>query len=184
MKKLLILFCAVLFSITAISAQTGKSTTSTKSKKAAVESTTPAKAIAVHEFRVEGVDVALMEVTRTAPEIVTVKWEYRNKTAKPADLAVGSKGWSDPYRLSWDAYLLESDGKTKLGVMKDNDGHPLSATHGATNQKAISVAPKKTLKTWAKYSVPAGATTVTVVLLGADPFESVTVSETPVPRQN
>lgn len=175
MKKPLILFCTVLLSVTVISAQAGK--TGTKTKKAAAESTAPAKAIAVHEFRVEGVDVALMEVTRTAPDIVTVKWEYRNKTAKPAELAADSKGWSDPYRLAWNAYLLGPDGKTKFGVMKDSDGHPVSAVQGRPNQLTINVAPKKTLKTWAKYSVPAGAKTVTVVLTGAEPFESVAVGE-------
>lgn len=62
--------------------------------------------IAVHEYQLEGVDLALMEVMRTAPGVVTVKWEYRNKTKEPQKLATVSHGWSDPYRLCWDSYLL------------------------------------------------------------------------------
>ena len=179
MKKLFVLFCTVLLAAGLAFAQTGGTGKKSKTgaKKAATESAAPAEAIAVHEFKVEGVDVALMEVTRTAPDTVTVKWEYRNKTAQPAELADDSKGWSDPYRLSWDTYLLLSDGKTKTPVMKDSDGKPIAAVQGSPNQLKITVAPKKTLKTWAKYSVPAEANTVTVVLTGVEPFESVAVAE-------
>jgi len=150
---------------------------SSKSSTKAQAATEPAKAIAVHEFRVEGVDVALVEVTRTAPEVVTVKWEYRNKTAKPQELAADAKGWSDPYRLSWSSYLLAEDGKTKLPLMKDDKGSPVASGHGAANQLAITVGPNKTLKTWAKYSTPAAQKKVTVVIPGADPFEGVEVTE-------
>jgi hypothetical protein len=177
MKRLFFLLGAVLLTLTGISGQTGKSKTSAQ-KSAATESTAPAKAIAVHEFRVEGVDVALMEVTRTAPEVVTVKWEYRNKTTAPVELAANSKGWSDPYRLSWDTYLLLPDG-TKIPVMRDSDRKPIAAMHGALNQLKITVGPEKTLKTWAKYSLPAGNNTVTVALTGVEPFENVPVSEPP-----
>ena len=175
MKRVLFLFCAVLLSVSLISGQAGKS--GTKTKKAAAESSASAKPIATHDFRVEGVEVALMEVTRTAPETVTVKWEYRNKNAKPAELAADSKGWSDPYRLSWDTYLLLPDGTTKIPVMRDNDHKPIAAIHGGVNQLNITVAPQKTLKTWAKYSVPADVKTVTIVLTGVEPFESVEVTE-------
>jgi len=152
---------------------------STPAKKAAAETSEAAKPIAVHEFSVEGVDVALMEVTRTAPEVVTVKWEYRNKTAAPQKLAGDSKGWSDPYRLSWNTYLLGADGKTQIKVMKDSGGKPVAALHGAPNQLVITLPPKKTIKTWAKYSVPADTKTVTVVLTGVEPFENVEVKEPP-----
>ena len=178
MKRVFFLFCVVLLSVSLISGQAGKSGTGTKTKKAAAaESSAPAKAIATHDFRVEGVEVALMEVTRTAPETVTVKWEYRNKNTKPAELAADSKGWSDPYRLSWDTYLLLPDGTTKIPVMRDNDHKPIAAIHGGVNQLKITVAPQKALKTWAKYSVPADVKTVTVVLTGVEPFESVDVTE-------
>jgi hypothetical protein len=175
MKRVFFLFCAVLLAVTGISGQSGKS-------KAAApktgESEASAKAIAVHEFRVEGVDVALMEVTRTAPEVVTVKWEYRNKTPQPAELAANSKGWSDPYRLSWDTYLLLPDG-TKVPVMRDSDRKPVAAMHGGLNQLKITVGPQKTLKTWAKYSLPVDNKIVSVVLTGVEPFENVTISEPP-----
>jgi hypothetical protein len=154
-----------------------KKTSSTPAKKSA-PAAEAAQPIAVHEFTsAEGVDVALMEVTRTAPSVVTVKWEYRNKTAKPQKLAGDSKGWSDPYRLSWDTYLLGEDGKTKFPLMKDNDGHPVAARNGKTNQLTINVLPKQPVKVWAKYSVPAETKKVAVVIVGAEPFEGIEVKE-------
>ena len=57
---------------------------------------TDPKPIAIHEHEISGVDVALIEVSRTGPETVTVKWEYRNKTKAPIPLATHSSGWSDP----------------------------------------------------------------------------------------
>ena len=176
----LFLFCASLGLAPALSAAQAKKK-STAPAKSATNAPETAEPIAVHQFSVEGVDVALMEVTRTAPEVVTVKWEYRNKTASPQKLAGDSKGWSDPYRLSWDTYLLGADGKTQIKIMKDSDGHPVAARNGTPNQLAITVPAKKTLKTWAKYSVPADTKTVSVVLTGVDPFENVEVKEPPLP---
>ena len=174
------LLCSSLGLGSALSAAQSKKKSAAPTK-AATDAPETAKPIAVHPFSVEGVDVALMEVIRTAPEVVTVKWEYRNKTAAPQKLAVDSKGWSDPYRLSWDTYLLGADGKTQIKIMKDSDGHPVAARNGTPNQLAITVPAKKTLKTWAKYSVPADTKTVTVVLTGVEPFENVEVKEPPPP---
>jgi hypothetical protein len=165
--------------LAAMQAYAQKKKSSTPAKKAA-PATENAKPIATHEFTgegAEGVDLALMEVTRTAPSVVTVKWEYRNKTAKPQKLAGDSKGWSDPYRLSWDTYLLGEDGKTKLPLMKDNDGHPVAARNGRPNQLTIAVPPKQSVKVWAKYSVPAETKKVGVVIPGAEPFEGIEVKE-------
>ena len=177
----LLMTLVVLLLCTSLGLAAVQKKSSTPAKKAAAEAPEAAKPIAVHEFSVEGVDIALMEVTRTAPEVVTVKWEYRNKTAAPQKLAGDSKGWSDPYRLSWDTYLLGADGTTKIKVMKDDGGKPVAAGQGAPNQLAIMLPPKKTLKTWAKYGVPADTKTVTVVLTGAEPFENVEVTEPPPP---
>jgi hypothetical protein len=180
---IVLLLCASLgLGSASVVAQKKKSSAPAKKAAAAQEATEAAKPIAVHEFSVEGVDVALMEVTRTAPDVLTVKWEYRNKTGSPQELADDSKGWSDPYRLSWNTYLLGADGKTQIKIMKDSGGKPVAALHGAPNQLAITVPAKKTLKTWAKYSVPADTKTVTVVLTGTEPFENVEVKEPPPPN--
>lgn len=176
------LLCSSLGLVSVLSAAQSKKK-STAPTKAATNAPETAEPIAVHQFSVEGVDVALMEVTRTAPEVVTVKWEYRNKTASSQKLAGDSKGWSDPYRLSWDTYLLGADGKTKIEVMKDSDGHPVAVRHGASNQLAITVPAKKTLKAWAKYSLPADTKSIAVVLTGVEPFENVEVKEPPPPTK-
>jgi hypothetical protein len=170
--------CAVL-AFTATQTYAQKKGSSTPAKKAA-PAAEAAEPIAVHEFtgeEAQGVDVALMEVTRTAPDVVIVKWEYRNKTAKPQKLAGNSKGWSDPYRLSWDTYLLGEDGKTKLPLMKDADRRPVAAANGKPNQLTIAVPPKQAVKVWAKYVVPAETKKVAVVIVGTEPFEGIEVKE-------
>jgi len=177
---LALLLCATLATIAP--QMLGQKKTSSTPKKSAPAAAEAAKPIAVHEFSpAEGVDVALMEVTRTAPTVVTVKWEYRNKTAKPQKLAGDSKGWSDPFRLSWDTYLLGSDGTTKMPVMKDADRRPVAALNGKPNQLTIAVPPKQSVKVWAKYSVPAETNKVAVVIVGAEPFEGIDVKE-PEPK--
>ncbi|HJX84952.1 MAG TPA: hypothetical protein VJ723_11460 [Candidatus Angelobacter sp.] len=42
---------------------------------------------------------------------------------------------------------------------------------------AIVLDPNKTLKTWAKYAVPSGSSKVSVVIAGAEPFESIEITE-------
>ena len=137
---------------------------------------TDPKPIAIHEHELSGVDVALIEVSRTGPETVTVKWEYRNKTKAPIPLATHSSGWSDPYRLSWDTYLTDEATNAKFPVLKDADGHPIAAVHGKTFDKIV-LGTAKPLKTWAKYKVPANVKKVTVVITGVEPFERVAIGE-------
>jgi hypothetical protein len=174
--RLLIVLITMLLAVVAVAGQPTKSK-STKKKSAPASETAPAPAIAAHPFRVDGVEVALLEVTRSAPTVVTVRWEYRNHNATAAELAADSKGWSDPYRLSWDTYVLMPDGKTKVGVLRDSDRRPISGLVGKPNQLTITVPPKKTLATWARYEVPGDVSSVTVGIAGADPFENAAIKE-------
>jgi hypothetical protein len=137
---------------------------------------TDPKPIAIHEHELSGVDVALIEVSRTGPETVTVKWEYRNKTKAPIPLADKSRGWSDPYRLSWDTYLTDDETNAKFPMLRDSSGTPIAAVHGKTFDKIV-LGIVKPLRTWAKYNVPANVKKVTVVITGADPFERVAIGE-------
>ena len=139
------------------------------------------KPIAIHTHEIDGVSIALMEVSRSN-DIVTVKWEYRNKTKAQQVLASVSRGWSDPYRLSWDSYLADEKGHTKFPLLRDSGGYPVAAKHGQPVQEIV-VGPEKTLKTWAKYSVPPDVTTVSVFLNGTDPFESISIANRPADQK-
>ena len=131
--------------------------------------------IAVEPHAVGGVDVALLEVKRTSGDTLTVKWEYRNKTKEKKQLTDQRTGWVDPYRLSYEMYLLDGKNKIKYTVLKDDTGHPIAAKHGGQNQY-IYVGPKQTLATWAKFAAPpADVVKVTVSIPGAAPFEYVTI---------
>jgi len=137
---------------------------------------TEPKPIAMHEHEVDGVDVALMEVNRTSSDIVTVKWEYRNKTKAFQKLTKRSTGWADPYRLAYNTYLTDEEGKLKFPVLRDSEGVPIAAVHGKPVDDIV-VAPLKPLKTWAKYRVPADVKRVSVFLTGVEPFENVAIAE-------
>ena len=131
--------------------------------------------IAVEPHAVGGVDVALLEVKRTSGNTLTVKWEYRNKTNEKKQLTDERTGWIDPYRLSYQMYLLDTKNHVKYTVAQDETKHPIAGKHGAVN-KYIFIGPKQTLATWAKFAAPpADVVKVTVSIPGAAPFEDVTI---------
>lgn len=136
---------------------------------------TEPRPIGMHEHEVSGVNLVLTDVRRTSTETVTVRWEYRNKTPQALVLANKSHGWSDPYRLSWDTYLADEEGKKKFPLLRDSGGTPIAAVHGEPVHDIV-VGPQKTLKTWAKYLVPADVGKVSVFLTGVEPFENVTIA--------
>src|SRR5260370_3175206 len=61
----------------------------------------------VQEHQVGGVDVVLLEVRRTAGDVLTVKWQYRNTTNERKRLTDERTGWIDPYLLAVGAYVLD-----------------------------------------------------------------------------
>ena len=120
-----------------------------------------------------GVQVTLISLTRTNGSI-TARWSYHNTTSGPLQIAKSFKGmgYSEPYSLSYDAYLL--DGTTKYPVLKDR-AYPIAGTHPGS--KVVTLAAGQTYATWAKFPDPGPSTTaITVVIPGAQPFENVTIS--------
>lgn len=135
-----------------------------------------APSLGVHEHESGDVDVLLLQVARTAGDTVTVRWKYVNRSAEKKQLTHERTGWLDPYRLSAEAYILDTDNKTKLTVLVDDDRHPIAGRHGAQNSYIV-LAPHQSLLTWAKFPAPAaGVAKVTVSIPGTDPFESVPLS--------
>ena len=133
--------------------------------------------IAVEPHAVGGVDVALLSVQRTSGNILTVKWEYRNKTKEKKRLTDQRTGWIDPYRLSYEMYILDTKNHVKYTVLQDETKHPIAGKHGGQNEY-IFVGPKQTLATWAKFAAPPeDVAKVTVSIPGAAPFEDVPISK-------
>ena len=134
-----------------------------------------AKPIAVHEHEAGGVDVALWEVKRTGPDVITVKWSYTNKTGQRKQLTAESTGWPDPYRLVFEGYLMDDDSRTKYPVMTDEKNNPVAPKHGGVNEY-IYLGPHQTLKTWAKFAAPPAETkTISVYIPRVEPFENVPI---------
>jgi len=131
--------------------------------------------IAVHEHEAGRVDVALWEVKRTGPDVVTVKWSYTNKTGERKQLTTQRTGWPDPYRLVFEGYLMDDETRTKYPPLKDEDEHPIAPRHGGVNEY-IYLAPHATLKTWAKFAAPPAETkTISVYIPRVEPFEDVPI---------
>jgi len=136
------------------------------------------KAIALNDYEVEGVKVALLSVKRISDGSLTVKWEYRNTTSQPKNLgeSFAGMGSSEAYSLNWHAYLTDSRNKVKYPVAKDERGTPVASKHAAG--KVVVLAPGKTMGTWAKFiNIPPDVKKISVFIPGADPFEDVDISE-------
>lgn len=136
-----------------------------------------AHVLGVQPHEAGGVDLVLLEVKRTTGNVLSVKWEYRNKTNLRKQLTNQSTGWVDPYRLALDAYVLDNVNRVKHEVMRDSDQHPIAGRHAGQNER-IFVGPKKTLSTWAKFEAPPeNIEKVTISIPGAPPFEDVPISK-------
>jgi hypothetical protein len=137
-----------------------------------------APAIAVGDYEVEGVEVDLLSVKRVGDGTLTVKWEYRNKTDQPKKLGASFKGmgWSEPFSLVYDAYLVDARNRMKYPVVRDTRGDLVAGKHGG--RKVVVLEPRKTLGTWAKFmAVPAEVSKISVFIPGTQPFEDVAIGQ-------
>ena len=143
-----------------------------------VSNSDTAPAIAVNDYEVDGVEVALLSVTRISDGSITVKWQYRNKTNEPKLLGEAFKGMgsSEAYSLIWDAYLTDIRNNTKYPVLKDTRGEPVGSAHAG--RKVVTLKPKQTLNQWAKFRTPPKDTTkISVYIPGVQPFEEVSITD-------
>jgi hypothetical protein len=136
-------------------------------------------AIAVNDYEVDGVVVALLSVKRISDGTLTVKWEYRNKTDQPKTLGESFKGmgWSEPFSLVYDAYVVDARNRMKYPVLKDTRGDLVAGKHPG-KRKAVVLEAKQTLGAWAKFvAPPADAKKISVFIPGTQPFEDVAITE-------
>jgi hypothetical protein len=135
-------------------------------------------ALATADYEVPGVEVALLSVKRISDGTITVKWEYRNKTDQAKKLGESFKGmgWSEPYSLVYDAYLVDARNRMKYPVVKDTRGDLVAGKHGG--RKVVVLGPKQTLGTWAKFiAVPPEVRKISVFIPGTQPFEDVAIGD-------
>ena len=136
----------------------------------------PGSPIAVQDHEVDGVEVALLEVKRASGDTVNIRWQYRNKTNETKALQHGAAAGMDSFRFASDAYFLDAN-QNKYVVLKDAQGYPQAAKHEQF-KFSISLAPKQTVNTWAKFAAPpADVEKVNVYLPGAPPFEDIGIGK-------
>ena len=146
-------------------------------EKATSERAPVQEGLGVQEHEMGGVDVVLLEVRRTSGDTITIKWKYRNKTKENKELVKSTSSWSDAYRFSLDAYLVDPVNKKKYLVLKDEKGNPIAARH-ELKQMSLSLAPGQTLTTWAKFPAPpASVEKISVYIPAVPPFEDIPISK-------
>jgi hypothetical protein len=101
----------------------------------------------------------------------------REHVLGPRQLTKDRSGWYDPYRVSADAYYLDSANRMKYPVLRDTARVPVSAKFGAPNKFTVIDAKKK-VALWAKFNAPAaGVDKIELYLPGVSlPFEGVPVT--------
>ena len=134
------------------------------------------KILASADHEAGGVKVELLEAKRDSPEVVTVRWRYRNETSESRRLTSQRTGWIDPYRLSLESYLLDEVKRIKYEVSRDTDRRPVASRNGQPNQYIV-IRPKQTIEVWAKYIVPESVNSVTVSIEGVRPFDKIVITK-------
>jgi len=135
-----------------------------------------AKPLGTSDHEVSGVEVTLLELKRTSGDTVTAKWRYTNKDHDTKQLSKAT-GWTAPYKLSIESYIVDPANKKKYLVLKDSKGKPIAAAHGS-GSTSIKLEGGKSINTWAKYPAPpAGVEKVSLYIQGAAPFEDIPLSK-------
>ena len=128
--------------------------------------------IAVQDSDFPDVEVALLEVTRTPGDTVTVKWQYRNKGTKQRELQAIGLNEADHYKLVAAAYLVDPVNKKKYLIVRDANDVPLGS-----RSNNYRLPPNDALAMWAKFPAPPETTEkVSVVLPHSAPFDDVKVA--------
>jgi len=138
------------------------------------ESTVEATTLAVAEHEVAGVEVDLLEVSRTG-DAITVRWQYRTGIEAGVTLSDAD----DPYALTRGAYLLDETHQKKYLVLEDDAGRPVAAEHTYDDAgSGVVVRADASLTAWAKFPAPPGdVKQIAAHLPGVAPFESVAIGQ-------
>ena len=128
--------------------------------------------LAVAAYAVNGVDVELLDISRTGADTITLQWQYRTELTPSVRLDAGD----DPYGLTRDAYLYDSAHEKKYMVVEDDSGRPVTSIH--IDDGRLTVSPDAPLTAWAKFPAPpADVEQVAIHLPGVELFESVALSQ-------
>lgn len=133
-----------------------------------------ASALAVAEHETAGVEVDLLDVSRTG-DAITVRWQYRTDLEDGVTLRDGDG--DDPYALTRGAYLFDETHQKKYLVLEDDTGRPVAAEHAPDDAGGV-VRADTPLTAWAKFPAPPGdVEQIAVHLPGVDPFKAVAIGQ-------
>ena len=141
------------------------------------EPTAEASTLAVAEHEVAGIEVDLLDVSRTG-DAITVRWQYRTELENGVTLKDGDGNDNDPYTLTRGAYLFDEAHQKKYLVLEDDAGRPIAAEHTHDDDAGVVVRADAPLAAWAKFPAPLDdVEQIAVHLPGVGPFEDVAIGQ-------
>ncbi|MBX7147005.1 MAG: hypothetical protein K1X44_06835 [Alphaproteobacteria bacterium] len=124
-----------------------------------------------HDYEIEGIEVHIDELKRTAGNTVTLRWSYHNKSDEPKDIT--PKGTVKDDKLAQNVELVDIPGKKKYLPLED--GVEI-ITRKFTDD--VIIPEGQTLKTWVKFPAPPkDVKSIDVYIPKVEPFEGVAIQE-------
>lgn len=134
--------------------------------------------MAIEPYRLEGIEVSLLDVRRASGGTLNVYWRMKNKSSSAQDLVTCSASWYCPYQLAAGnfgdgIYVIDSVNQRKHLVVKA-DKKPVVSTF----KTPLSIGPGSSINLWAKFPAPPpDVKNISIYIPGVAPMEDIPISE-------
>ena len=136
------------------------------------------RVIATEPYRLEGIEVSLLDVKRASGDTLNVYWRMSNQSSVAQELVKCSASWYCKYQLAagnWGdgIYIIDSANQRKHLVVRA-DKRPVVST----SITPLSIEPGSSINLWAKFpSPPLDVKKVSIYIPGVAPMEDIPISE-------
>lgn len=134
--------------------------------------------LAKEPYRLQGIEVSLLEVKRASGDTLNVYWRVSNHSSATQELVKCSTGWYCKYQLAagnWGdgIYIIDSANQKKHLVVR-TDKKPVVST----SETPLSIEPGSKINLWAKFPAPPlDVKKVSIYIPGVAPMEDIPISE-------
>lgn len=117
------------------------------------------------------VGTILIQVRRSGPDTLVVRWQYENHSSERHPIFRGARRLDEVFDES---FLLDPVTGTKLLVVRDAENRAVGGVE--RGPVSVELGPGQSVVLWAKFPAPpSGSGAVTVHIPGAAPFERVAI---------
>jgi hypothetical protein len=126
----------------------------------------------VRRHTADALETTLVEVRRSGPDTLIVRWRYHNRSSQRRAIIKGARGWQEAFDAS---FLVHPMSGTKLLVLRDGQDRVVGGVE--MGPVSLELGPGQSVALWAKFPAPPPeARTVTVQVPGAPPFAAVPIA--------